>query len=259
MILRAEGITVRAGSATILQDAHLHLEQGRVTAIIGPNGAGKSTLLAVAAGHRRPAQGTVILRGQDLLRMSAKKAAQLRAVMPQSSTVAFPFTVADVVAMGRTAWGRSASDEGVVTDVLARNELTEFAHREVTTLSGGERQRVAFARVMAQATPIIGQVLLLDEPTAAMDIAHAEHTLGLVRELAAAGAAVGVVLHDLDAAASYADDLLLLDRGRVHAAGAVREVCDPAELSAVYGTPIEVVDSAGRLRVGPVRKLERTG
>lgn len=253
MTLHASGITVRIGTKEILAEADLRLSPGKVTMIIGPNGAGKSTLLAVAAGSLKPTAGTVHLGGEDLLKMSVKRAAQLRSVMPQNTTVAFPFTVRDVVAMGRTPWGRSAKDEAIVDEVLVRNELVDFADREITTLSGGERQRVSFARTMAQATPVQGQVLLLDEPTAAMDIAHAEHTLTLVRELAAQGAAIGVVLHDLDAAASYADDLLLLHRGRVFSSGSVREVCDAAALSHVYGTPIEVIDSGDKVRVAPAR------
>lgn len=252
-ILTAADVTVTAGGTRILNGAHLDLVRGRVTVIIGPNGAGKSTLLNVVAGSLTPDRGTVRLGGENLLRMPAKRAAQRRAVMPQSSFVAFPFTVRDVVAMGRTAWGRSPTDEQIVEAVLERNGLTDLAGREVPTLSGGERQRVAFARIMAQATPIDGQVLLLDEPTAAMDIAHAEHTLTLVRELAAQGAAVGVVLHDLDAAASYADDMVLLDGGRVHSHGPVREVCRADDLSRVYRTPIEVIDDGDRLRVSPHR------
>lgn len=252
-LLQAQNIGVRIGSATLLTDAALDLAPGRVTVIIGPNGAGKSTLLSVAAGMRKPDSGTVYLGGEDISHMPAKTAARRRAVMPQNSTVAFPFTVRDVVAMGRTPWGRSPKDEQIVQEVLEQNGLTPFAHRPVPTLSGGERQRVAFARVMAQATPIQGQVILLDEPTAAMDIAHAEHTLALVRELAAQGAAVGVVLHDLDAAASYADELVLLDRGQVRLVGPVAEVCDDQVLSEVYRTPIEVIQDGSRVRVGPRR------
>lgn len=252
-ILRVAGATVEVGQSRILNDASLELFPGRVTAVIGPNGAGKSTLLAVASGQKKPSGGEVLLGDEDLSRLPARLAARRRAVMPQNSTVAFPFTVRAVVAMGRTPWGRSPRDEEIVDDVLRRNQLTEFSTREVTTLSGGERQRVAFARVMAQATPLQGQVILLDEPTAAMDIAHAEHTLSLVRALAAQGAAVGIVLHDLDAAVAYADELVLMERGYVRAQGQVAEVCQADALSSVYRTPIEVYGYGGRLRVGPVR------
>lgn len=253
MILDARNVSFSVGSKQILTRVDVQLHTGSVTAIIGPNGAGKSTLLSVISGQQKADTGTVLLGGQDLLAMPARQAAQRRAVMPQHTSVAFPFTVRDVVAMGRTPWGRSARDQSIIDEVLSRNELDAFAAREITTLSGGERQRVAFARVMAQATPIENQVILLDEPTAAMDIAHAEHTLGLVRQLAAQGAAVGMVLHDLDAAAAYADDLLLLNQGTVHSYGSVEHVCDAGELSTVYGTPIEVFHSRGRLRVSPSR------
>lgn len=253
-ILSVERATVRVGETRILDEASLDLLPGRVTAIIGPNGAGKSTLLAVASGQRRPQEGVVMLGQEDLSRVPARLAARRRAVMPQNSTVAFPFTVRDVVAMGRTPWGRGPQDERIIDDVLEQNELTGLSGREVTTLSGGERQRVAFARVVVQATPLEGQVILLDEPTAAMDVAHAEHTLSLVRGLAAQGAAVGVVLHDLDAAVAYADALVLMEHGRIRMQGEVDRVCRAEVLSAVYRTPIEVYHHEGRLRVGPARQ-----
>ncbi len=253
--LSLSNVTVTIGDSPILDDVSLTFAPGRVTAVIGPNGAGKSTLLAVAAGHRRPEAGRVRLGERDLAKIPAKRAAQLRAVMPQDSTVAFPFTVHEVVAMGRTAWDTSpAEDERIVSQVLHLTQLTDFAHREVTTLSGGERQRAAFARVLAQAMPVHSEsILLLDEPTSAMDIAHAEATLQLARTIAARGAAIGIVVHDLDAAASYADHLVLMDRGRIHRAGPVSEVCTPQVLSPVYGTPIDVFSHDGRLRIAPNR------
>ena len=248
-------ITVSLGGARILDDVSLTVASGTVTAIIGPNGAGKSTLLAAAAGYLRPEAGTVHLGGVNLGRLSTRDAARRRAVMPQNADVAFPFTVQEVVAMGRTARGTSShEDRQIVTDALVLTGLTAFAHREVPTLSGGERQLTALARVVAQATPVEpDSVVLLDEPTAAMDIAHAERTMHLTRTLAARGAAIVVVLHDLDAAAAYADRLVLMSQGRSHSTGTVREVCTERNLSRVYGTGIEVFEHGGRLRISPER------
>ena len=253
--LTVSAATVAIEGRKLIDAVDLRLESGTVTAVIGPNGAGKSTLLAVASGQLKPSSGTVHLGTRESHRVPAAEAARRRAVMPQDSGVAFAFTVREVVEMGRTPWRKVRADHAsAVDDALELTGLTALAERDITTLSGGERQRAALARVIAQATPVAeGSVILLDEPTSAMDVAHAEATLGLMRTLAARGAAVGVVLHDLDAAASYADSLLLLQHGRVRASGAVSSVCDAAVLSEVYGTPVEVLDVAGRLRVGPVR------
>ncbi|MGO1319786.1 MAG: heme ABC transporter ATP-binding protein [Galactobacter sp.] len=253
--LEVRRATVEVEGREILSSVSLPLEPGKVTAVIGPNGAGKSTLLSVAASHLRPTSGSVWLGDTEARKVHHAEAARRRAVMPQDSTVAFAFTVQEIVEMGRTPWRKlHTDDEGAVRDALELTGITHLADRDITTLSGGERQRAALARVIAQATPVSdGSVILLDEPTSAMDVAHTEASLVLMRELASRGAAVGVVLHDLDAAASYADRLVLLEHGRVRAVGTPTEVCVPEVLSEVYGTPVEVIHAGGRLRVGPVR------
>lgn len=257
-VLTVEGATVSVGRTMILADADLTLTGGEVTIIIGPNGAGKSTLLSVAAGERRAQEGAVTLDGDDLTEMSVRELAKRRAVMPQDTTVAFPFTVREVVAMGRTVRNDSAAgDDRVAMEALGTIGLYSFADRAITTLSGGEHQLVALARVIAQATPVgDDSVVLLDEPTAAMDVAHAEATLTTARLLASQGAAVGIVLHDLDAAAAYADRLVLMSHGRVRSIGTVGEVCLEPLLSEVYGSPIEVYDHDGNIRVAPRRRLQ---
>lgn len=250
--LELRNITVRAGKSTLLGGVGLSLAARTVTGIIGPNGAGKSTLISVAAGTRRPDSGQVLLHGTDLREFSAHALAGIRAVMSQATTVAFPFTVRQVVAMGRIA---QDPDESTITEIaLQTTGLTALAERTATTLSGGELQRVALARVLAQVTPLTeGTVILFDEPTSAMDIGHAEATLELARSLARRGAAVGIALHDLDSAAHYADRLVLLAGGHVRAAGTVDEVCRAELLSEVYQTPIEVYEHGGRRAVRPVR------
>ncbi|WP_291279184.1 heme ABC transporter ATP-binding protein [Galactobacter sp.] len=253
--LEGRGATVAVEGREILSSVDLSLEPGKVTAVIGPNGAGKSTLLAVAASHLRPTSGSVWLGESEARKVHHAEAARRRAVMPQDSSVAFAFTVREIVEMGRTPWRKlKTDDEGAVDAALELAGLHHLAERDITTLSGGERQRAALARVIAQATPVSsGSVILLDEPTSAMDVAHTEASLQLMREMASRGAAVGVVLHDLDAAASYADRLVLLQHGRVRLVGTPAEVCVPEVLSEVYGTPVEVIHAGGRLRVGPVR------
>lgn len=255
MMLRVARASVLIGNRAILDEVSLHLAPGSVTTIIGPNGAGKSTLLGVCSGALKPNSGRVHIGETELRELSVKEAARRRAVMPQDVSVAFPFTVRDVVAMGRTPWGTSAKEDAdIVTDTLRLCELGDFAEREITSLSGGERARAALARVIAQATPITSaSVILLDEPTAAMDIAHAEATMRLLRTLARQGAAIGIVVHDLDAAASYADEVVLMSQGRVRASGPAAEVCTARVLSEVYETPIDVVEVEGGVRVLPRR------
>lgn len=254
--LSVHGASVRAGDQLILAEADLELRSGEVTIVIGPNGAGKSTLLSVAAGVRRPDVGRVTLDGLSVTDLSVKELAKRRAVMPQDTTVAFPFTVREVVAMGRTVWNETVgADDRIAMEALELVGLVGFADRPITTLSGGETQLTSFSRVIAQVAPVDERsIVLLDEPTAAMDVAHAEATLSTARHLASLGAAVGIVLHDLDAAAAYADQLVLMSQGRIRRVGSVSTVCDAAMLTEVYGSPIEVYDHQGTLRVAPHRR-----
>ncbi len=252
--LEAEDLSIIVNGKTLLDSVTVSVRQGAVTGIIGPNGAGKSTLLAALAGFTHPRRGVVRLNGVEIHTIPHLELAQQRAVMNQNPDVAFPYTIREIVEMGRTPWGTDPANSTAVEQAIELTGLSHLLDREITTLSGGERQRTAFARVIAQAFPMCtGRVLLLDEPTAAMDVAYAEHTLALTQEFAALGAAVVVVIHDLDAAASYADDLIVLDQGRVRAAGATAEVCDARLLSSVYRTSLEVFEAAGRTRISPVR------
>jgi iron complex transport system ATP-binding protein len=170
--------------------------------------------------------------------------ARRRAVLPQSHTVGFPFSAAEVVAMGRAPWQRTPQagrDDEVIAAAMAATDCTHLAGRSFPSLSGGERARVALARVLAQDTA----TLLLDEPTAALDLGHQEAVLALAADRAATGAAVVVVLHDLASAAAYADRVAVLDDGRVAATGPPREVLTGELLSRVYRYPVEVLDHPG--------------
>lgn len=242
VILSSHGATVRASGKELLHGVDLEVRAGEVLGLIGPNGAGKSTLLAALAGDIRPAAGEVRLFGEPYAAYSAREAARLRAVMLQDPTVSFAHLVRDVVEMGRAAWPSDPErDEALVDRCLAEVDMATMAEREITTLSGGERARVAFARVLAQEA----HCLLLDEPTAAMDIGHQERTMRSVRRAAAAGAGVVVVLHDLGAAARYCDRLALISSGRIRAVGDPGEVCTAELFSDVYGWPIAVSAETG--------------
>jgi iron complex transport system ATP-binding protein len=252
-VLEALGVSYSVRGQALLSDVDIRVAAGTVTAIIGPNGAGKSTLLGVLAGDIHPSRGTVSIAGRPLRAYSVAELARRRSVMLQQSAVAFAYTVREVVAMGRAAWNRDTSvdDSTVVDRALEQTDSTRFAARDVTSLSGGEQARAALARVIAQDAPIV----LLDEPTASLDIAHQELVLGLAGRLALAGGAVVIVLHDLDAAATHADHVVMLVDGRVAAAGAPDEVMTSEILTRVYGHPIDVIEHphTGRRVVVPGR------
>lgn len=207
---------------------------GQIVALVGPNGAGKSTLLAALAGELELCGGSVALDGHALTHWTHLDMARRRAVLPQSHTVGFAFRAREVVAMGRAPWARTDrqdQDEAAIAAAMAATDVERFAERPFPALSGGESARVALARVLAQDTA----TLLLDEPTAALDLGHQEQVLRLARERASAGAAVVVVLHDLGVAAAYADRIAVLEAGRITADGPPRQIltpnCSPASTS----------------------------
>ena len=238
--MRAAGVTVVRRGRTVLADIDFDVMAGEVVALVGPNGAGKSTLLAALSGEQSLAGGVVELDGKRLGGWSTVEMAQRRAVLPQSHTVGFSFTTRQIVQMGRSPWLRTprrSEDEARVSDAMAVCDVTGFADRPFLSLSGGERARVALARVLAQATP----TLLLDEPTAALDLAHQETVMRVARERAVAGDAVVVVLHDLGLAAAYADRVAILEDGRKVADGPPRKVLTAELLTRVYGHPVEVL------------------
>ncbi|MGK5632554.1 heme ABC transporter ATP-binding protein [Streptomyces sp. URMC 123] len=254
-LAEARALAVRLGGRPVLDGVDLTVVAGEVLALVGPNGAGKSTLLAALAADLPAAAGEVRIADRPAPAWSPADLALRRAVLPQSATLSFPFTVAQVVRMGRAPWaGTPAEDEDdrAVAAALAATETAGFARRPFSGLSGGERARVALARVLAQRAPL----LLLDEPTAALDLRHQELVLRTCRERAAAGDAVVVVLHDLGLAAAHADRVAVLHGGRIAADGPPAEVFEEALLSRVYGQRIEVLPHprTGEPLVVPLRR-----
>jgi iron complex transport system ATP-binding protein len=248
------GVSVAVGGRRILEGVHLAVRPGELVALIGPNGAGKSTALGVLAGDVAPDEGSALIDGREAHRLRPAELGRLRAVLLQQKGVSFSYPVRDVVAMGRMPWARtplSADDDAIVADAMAATGTSQLADRDVTTLSGGELARVSLARVLAQRCPIV----LLDEPTDALDLGHQEQVLALATGLARAGSAVLAVLHDLDLAAAYADRVVLLSAGRVVADGAPEEVLTASRITATYGHPVEVLPhpTTGAPLVLPVR------
>lgn len=247
------GVSLDIGGREILHDVELAVRPGELVALIGPNGAGKSTALGVLAGDTAPGTGTALIDGRDARTIPVRELGRLRAVLLQQKGVSFSYPVKDVVAMGRMPWARTpaaAEDESIVADALVRTGTEHLADRDVTTLSGGELGRVALARVLAQSCPLV----LLDEPTDALDLGHQEQVLALAAGLARDGSAVLAVLHDLTLAAAFADRIVLLSQGRVAAEGTPEQVLTSALLSGVYQHPVDVIPHprTGRPLVLPV-------
>ncbi|WP_151482736.1 heme ABC transporter ATP-binding protein [Streptomyces albicerus] len=254
VLAEAEGLHVRLGAREVLSGVDVTARAGEVLALVGPNGAGKSTLLGALAADLPAAEGVVRVHGRPASDWSAPELALRRAVLPQSAALSFPFAVEEVVRMGRAPWaGRPEEDEddAAVAEAMAATEVTDFAARPFSALSGGERARVALARVLAQRT----RLLLLDEPTAALDLRHQELVLRVCRERARAGDAVVVVLHDLGLAAAYAHRVVILSAGRAVADGPPAEIFTDRLLSDVYRQPVEVFPHprTGAVLVAPVR------
>jgi iron complex transport system ATP-binding protein len=251
--LTATAVTASYGHRVVLRECSFAIGSGEIVAVVGPNGAGKSTLLRVLAGLLRPIAGAVALDGQDVRTMSRSALARRIAVVPQIFDTLFPFTVREVVALGRTArlgaFGRASDDDvAAVERAIGELELTHLASRRIDRLSGGERQRAVLAMALAQET----DVLLLDEPTVHLDPGHQLATLGLLRELGTRRRlAVCAVLHDLNLASTFASRIVAVADGRIVGEGTPLEVIQADLIKAVFGEGLEVVARDGHPAVLP--------
>lgn len=254
-MLHAAGLTAGYHRGTpVLNGVDLHVPAGGFLALIGPNGSGKSTLLRVLAGVLEPWSGQVELDGQDTSLWARRQLARAIAVVPQEATSPFAFTAGEIVAMGRHPYLRpfgslDTADSDAVGQAMARTGTEHLADRSVLELSGGERQRVIIARALAQEP----RLLLLDEPTNHLDINHQVEVLDLLHQLHGdGGLAIVCVTHDINAAAQYADDVVMLaPGGTVHAAGPPQAVIDAEHIETLYGIGVDVTQADGRPRVWP--------
>ena len=253
-LLVCDQLGVGVPGRPLLATVHTQFVPGRVTAILGPNGAGKSTLLAMLSGQRAPCSGHVWMGGQPVSGKGTQALARQRAVLPQDTAVAFDFTVQEVVEMGRFPHRQQPSrhEAGIVTAAMQATGVAPLAGRSINTLSGGERARSHLARALAQIWEPLPdgatRWLLLDEPTAALDLAHQHHTLALVRCWAVEqGVGVVAVLHDLNLALRYAHDSLLLATGLPgpRSVQATAHLLTPSTIAQVWGvhsTPVQAAD-----------------
>jgi iron complex transport system ATP-binding protein len=242
------GLTYRYPESTrpAVLDLSLEVPSGATTAVLGPNGSGKSTLLRLLLGVLQPTAGSAEFGGRRVADWGRDALARAVGVVPQGEETVFPVSVRELVAMGRYphlgAWRREGEDDRrAVEEAMRRCDVADLAARPVPTLSGGERQRARVARALAQQAP----TLALDEPTAALDIAHEMAIFELLRDLGHAGKTVLLVTHNVNLAARYADRLVLLHRGRVAAEGSPAEVLMRETVERVYGWPVEIVPHPG--------------
>ncbi|MBN2712365.1 MAG: ABC transporter ATP-binding protein [Planctomycetes bacterium] len=258
--LNARVISFAYGRHPIFDKINVSFPRGKFNAILGPNGCGKTTLLSILSGFFAPSNGEVIIDGSSLGRLDAKARARLIAYVPQTPVMAFPFTVREIVSMGRHPYlarfaGLSPQDWQAVDEALDILDLNELSGSLVTELSGGERQRVVLARALAQES----EILLLDEPTSNLDIRHALDILSRVRKrISERGITVVAVMHDLNLAAMFADHCLFLNKGKAVCSGEMDKVFNRENIAQVYDINCEVEkdQESGR----PVIKIkERVG
>lgn len=241
--LTARGVTVGYGARSVIDGLDVAIPPGVITTIIGPNGCGKSTLLRTLSRLLKPTSGSVVLDGEDIARLRTRDVAKKLGLLPQTPVAPEGLTVADLVARGRhphQSWLRqwSSDDADVVQESLAMTGVADLAERPVDSLSGGQRQRVWISMTLAQGTDL----LLLDEPTTYLDLAHALDVLDLVDDLHESGRTVVMVLHDLNLAIRYSDHLVVMKDGAILAQGHPRDIVDAELLHKAFGLRAMVVD-----------------
>ena len=245
MSLSVSNLGLRIGQKQLLSGIDFSLANDEVVAVLGPNGAGKSTLFKVLSAEHRHYSGAIELHGRHLQQWKGGDVAKIMGVLPQSSALAFPFSVSEVVNLGRLphSTGRVV-DRQIVQQAMEQVDVVHLANALYPSLSGGEKQRVQLARVLAQIwqTSDLGErFLLLDEPTSALDLSHQHQTLKLARNLAGQGVGVLAILHDLNLAAQYADRIILLSQGLCVAQGCVKKVLTPQQIESLYGIKVTVM------------------
>ena len=241
-ILTANCISYAVHDKRLVRKVTLELRAGEVLTIVGPNGAGKSTLCGILAGDLQPIDGTVEVCSHRVRNTKPGTLAHILSILNQHTPIRFPFTAREVVMMGRyphiPRWKSPKEADLLLADeAMASTQVTHLSDRIYPTLSGGEQRRVSLARVLAQNTPVI----LLDEPTTALDIGHQQLVMSLCKRLAGEGRAVLTVLHDLNLAGAYADRVMVMSEGEVVATGRPEEVLCPDILSAVFNQPVMVM------------------
>tara|TARA_B100000767_G_scaffold269430_1_gene291256 strand:+ start:1061 stop:1876 length:816 start_codon:yes stop_codon:yes gene_type:complete len=246
-VLSFHAVSLVRGQNELLCGIDLQLASGQMLALLGPNGAGKTSLLNCVNGIK-DYSGTIMLHGRSVLDFNLKQRAKILALLPQQSALSFPFSVSEIVMLGRYSHRTGNRIDCAITDrLLDLMHLTALAGRPYTSLSGGEKQRVQLARVLSQLVLTEdlalhrGSVLLLDEPVSSLDLLHQSSLMKVLKQLCDTGLAVAVVLHDLNLAAAYADQCALLKKGKLIASGTVEEVMTAPLIKQAYGIDVDII------------------
>jgi iron complex transport system ATP-binding protein len=237
--IAAAGLGYEVAGNQLLHNVSFTVDRASLVTVVGPNGAGKSTLLGLMAGDLKPTSGLLHIDGRAPQAWNSQQLARVRAVMEQDQQATFGFTVRELVELGRLPQPKSPDDEEIVRRSMSAAQISHLEDRDVTTLSGGELSRTSFARVLAQGASVV----LLDEPTAALDLGHQETVMRSARALADRGAIVVAILHDLNQAARHAHRVIMLDQGELVGDGVPRDVLTAQSVSELYGHPVEVLHS----------------
>lgn len=243
-MLKASNVHFCIRQRPIVDEVSLELNPGEILAILGPNGAGKSTFFKILSGEVRCKHGAIGYNGHDIHRLKSKELAEVRAVMPQHTQVNFPFTVQEVVELGLIST-KAKDPFKLIREVLEATNTIHLREQVFNTLSGGEKQRVQLARVLVQIweNKPFPRYLLLDEPTASLDIAQQHAVLKILKTLKSRNIGILVILHELNLAAQYADKIALLKNGVLAKAGTVEEVLDEEILAQVFDHPIQLISN----------------
>ncbi|MDB4837153.1 heme ABC transporter ATP-binding protein [Marinomonas sp.] len=261
MSIKAQDLSISIGEKTLLNKVNVTISPNELTILIGPNGAGKSTLLKACCGDMQSTQGTLFINNQNLDQFKPAELAKTRAVMSQSYEMSFSFTVFEIVSMGCFSYEEQVSQQNkqsIILDVMRFMEIEHLAEQNFMTLSGGEQQRTQLARVLAQLWFPYDQdearYLFLDEPTSSLDVFHQYHVLSLAKELTKRNIGVLAVIHDLSLAASFADKLVLINKGEIVTQGNPETVLQRENLSKVYGIKGEFFHQSEKVK--PVIMLD---
>lgn len=253
MILEVQGLKFAYNSIPILKDISFTIKKGEFVGIVGPNGSGKSTLLRNLDGILKPHSGTILVENINQKELNRREIAQIIGYVPQREANLFPTTVFETVLMGRKphiTWIESKKDKQIVAETLERLELGEFALRDINELSGGERQKVYIARALVQKP----KILLLDEPTANLDLKHQIEVLDLLLETKKEEVTIIIAIHDLNLALKYCDKLIILDKGHIFECGGI-EILSKENIEAVYGVKVSIIKNNERFFIIPEESL----
>lgn len=254
MKINIENLSFSFESKEVLQDLSLELNRGEFIGLVGCNGSGKSTLLRCIDNILTPQKGSIMLGGQDIKEFSQKNLAKNIGYVAQSESRNFPATVFDTVLMGRKphqTWKPSEKDLEITAETISRMGLDELAMSDINRLSGGQKQKVFIGRALAQQP----KAILLDEPTASLDIKHQLHVLNLLKSLSESGTMIVTALHDLNMAVKYADKIVMLKDGVIHSAGG-REVLCKKNIEEVYGVKVDIHENEGEFVIIPKNSME---